>query len=80
VTLTSEERAREKTPTPEPTTAVPISDAKAVSTPEGDHHQLEASTLEASSHLEAAVAEQGKDRGQRLSLTIPGAFDGEVAV
>ncbi|KAI3327269.1 hypothetical protein HD806DRAFT_520174 [Xylariaceae sp. AK1471] len=76
VTLTSEEPPREeKTPTPESTTTFPSSNAEAVTIPEGGHHQLEASVTEASNHLGDTVTGQGKDRGQRLSLTIPGAFE-----
>ncbi|TGJ85675.1 hypothetical protein E0Z10_g3115 [Xylaria hypoxylon] len=80
-TLTSDEPSRrEKTPTPEPTTPATHSSAEAVISPEGDHRQLEASTTEASNHLGDAVAEQGKDRGQRLSLKIPNASSDEASV
>ncbi|KAI0537528.1 hypothetical protein GGR58DRAFT_471336 [Xylaria digitata] len=79
VTLTSDEPSRgEKTPTPEPKTPAPHSSVEAVISPESSQRQLEASTIETSSHLGDAVAEQGKDR-QRLSLKIPDALGDEAS-
>ncbi|KAI1427287.1 hypothetical protein F5Y12DRAFT_182383 [Xylaria sp. FL1777] len=70
-TLTSGGPSREKTPTPEPMTSVPPANVDAITLSEGDHRQLAANPTEASNHLGDTVTEQGKDRGQRLSLQIP---------
>jgi hypothetical protein len=76
ITLTLEEPpSKEQTPTPESVTAARSSNAESVTIPEDSHHQPEASTMETCSHLGDMVAGQAKDRGQRLSLTIPGAFE-----
>ncbi|KAI0908669.1 hypothetical protein F4824DRAFT_363209 [Ustulina deusta] len=79
-TLTSYEPSRgEKTPTPEPTIPDPRSNIDSVILSKDDHRQLEANPTEASNHLGDTVAEQGKDRGQRLSLQIPHARGDEAS-
>ncbi|KAI0428242.1 hypothetical protein F5Y09DRAFT_332690 [Xylaria sp. FL1042] len=80
-TLTTDESSRgEKTPTPEPVTSVPRSNAEGAISPIDDGHQPDANPAEASNHLGDTVAEQGKDRGQRLSLQIPRALGDEASV
>ncbi|KAI0422979.1 hypothetical protein F5X98DRAFT_1016 [Xylaria grammica] len=81
-TLTSDEPSRgEKTPTPEPTTPALPSSIEATISPEGDHRHLETNSItEASDHLGDTVVEQGKDRGQRLSLRIPHVLGDEASV
>ncbi|KAI0805122.1 hypothetical protein GGR55DRAFT_298934 [Xylaria sp. FL0064] len=71
-TLTTDESSKgEKTPTPEPVTSVLHSNADGAVSPISDDRQPEANPTETSNHLGDTVAEQGKDRGQRLSLQIP---------
>ncbi|KAI1115520.1 hypothetical protein F5Y14DRAFT_440477 [Nemania sp. NC0429] len=80
-TLTSDDPStRGKTPTPEPTTPALHSTSEAVTSLGDEHHPLGPNSIEASSHLGDAVAEQGKDRGhgQRLSLTIPTTLSDEA--
>ncbi|GAP86615.2 putative GDP GTP exchange factor Sec2p [Rosellinia necatrix] len=81
MTLTSDEQSKgEKTPTPVLPTLASRSNIETVMPHGGD--QLQTSTTEPSSHLGDKMAEQEKDRsqGQRLSLTIPGAFGDETLV
>ncbi|KAI1825820.1 hypothetical protein F4861DRAFT_152818 [Xylaria intraflava] len=79
-TLTSDELPREKTPTPEPTASALPSHVETAALTESSRRLLKVGTAEASSHLPETEAEQGKDRGQRLSLTIPGGFGNESSV
>ncbi|KAI1349950.1 hypothetical protein F5Y01DRAFT_305690 [Xylaria sp. FL0043] len=71
-TLTTDESSKgEKTPTPEPVTSVLHSNTDGAISLISDDRQPEAHPTETSNHLGDIVAEQGKDRGQRLSLQIP---------
>jgi len=79
-TLKSEERPREeKTPTPESTNVAPPKVTASLAS-QNDQRPVESGPTDAGNQLGDAAAGQGKDRGQRLSLTIPGAFeDDEVS-
>ncbi|KAI8623388.1 hypothetical protein F5Y19DRAFT_374663 [Xylariaceae sp. FL1651] len=77
VTLKSKVLLEEKTPIAEQMTTVSGASTRAT-TPIPDNHHLEPSTAESGTHQGQVAAEQGKDRGQRLSLTIPGAFEDET--
>ncbi|KAI1311206.1 hypothetical protein F5Y03DRAFT_323812 [Xylaria venustula] len=79
--ISNESAKRETTPTPEPKHPAPSSSADASVSSKDEHHQLETNSTEASNHLgDTAAAEQGKDRGQRLSLQIPHALGSETSV
>ncbi|KAI0971954.1 hypothetical protein F4678DRAFT_460783 [Xylaria arbuscula] len=79
VTSSNESLKRETTPTPEPKHPAP-SNADASVSSEDKHHQRATNSTEASNHLGDTAAEQGKDRGQRLSLQIPHALGSETSV